>query len=58
MLANQIGEIKTERAINSALAPQAAKTERELSPEVVRALQFLYPAGGVAGGVLGGMSVN
>jgi hypothetical protein len=58
MIANQIGEIKTERAINNALSPQPAQLERQLSPETMRALQFLYPASGATGGVLGGMSAN
>lgn len=58
MIANQVGEIQTERAINNALSPAAAQPARELTPETVRALQLLFPASGVAGGVLGGSAVN
>lgn len=58
LLANQIGEIRTEQAINQALRPTPAQPARELSPEAVRALQFLLPAAGVSGGVLGGSAVN
>lgn len=57
-ISNQVGEIQTERAINGALSPQAAQPVRELSPEAMRALKLLFPAGGVTGGVLGGAAVN
>ncbi len=61
LIADKAGAMRTERAIQGALSPasgQAAQTARELSPEAVRALQLLFPAGGVAGGVLGGSAVN
>lgn len=61
LIADKAGAMRTERAISGALSPaaqQAAQPARELSPEVMRALQLLYPAGGVAGGVLGGASIN
>jgi hypothetical protein len=61
LIADRAGAMRTERAIGQALSPaagQAAQAARELSPEVLRALQLLYPAGGVAGGVLGGASIN
>lgn len=61
LIADRAGAMRTERAIGQALSPaaeQAAQSARELSPEVLRALQLLYPAGGVAGGVLGGASIN
>lgn len=57
-LANQVGEIQTERAINQALTPPATKQPTELSPQAMRALQLLFAPPGVAGGVLGGSSVN
>lgn len=60
MVANQVGEIRTEQAINQALRPPvgAEQAARQLSPEQVRALQFFFSPAGVAGGVLGGSSVN
>jgi hypothetical protein len=58
LIADKAGSMRTERAIGQALSPVATQPARELSPEVVRALQLLYPAGGVAGGVLGGASIN
>lgn len=58
MLANQVGEIQTERAIGRALSPPAAQQARELPPEAIRAMQLLFAPAGVAGGVLGGASVN
>jgi hypothetical protein len=58
-LSNHAGEIQTEQAIRQALtAQQPAQQARELSPETMRALQLLFPPAGVAGGVLGGASVN
>ncbi len=58
LIADKAGAMRTERAISEALSPAVAQPARELSPEVVRALQLLFPAGGVAGGVLGGSAVN
>jgi hypothetical protein len=58
MIANQVGEIRSERAINQALNPVPPQPPRELSPEAVRALQLFFTPAGVAGGVLGGSSVN
>lgn len=58
MLANQIGEIKTERAINNALRPPIEKPAVQPSPETLRALQFLFAPAGVAGGALAGGAVN
>lgn len=58
LIADKAGAMKTERAIGQALSPVATQPARELSPEVVRALELLFPAGGVAGGVLGGSAVN
>ncbi|WP_137921694.1 hypothetical protein [Hydrogenophaga sp. 2FB] len=58
LIADKTGAMRTERAIGQALSPAAAEPARELSPEVLRALQLLYPAGGVAGGVLGGAAIN
>lgn len=58
MIANQVGEIQTERAMNQALTPKAPNVPSELSPEAVRALQFLLTPAGVTGGVLGGSAVN
>jgi len=54
MLANQIGEIQTERAVNRALKAPLPEQEPHLPPETVRALQRLFPAIGIAGGSLGG----
>lgn len=58
LLANQAGEIRTERAINQALRPTPPQPASQLTPEQVRALQFFLTPAGVAGGVLGGASVN
>jgi hypothetical protein len=57
-LANQVGEIQTERAINQALTAPAAKEPTQLSPHAMRALQLLFAPAGVAGGALGGAAVN
>lgn len=57
-IANQVGEIRTEQAISRALSPQPAAPAPELSPEAMRALQRLFPATGVAGGILGGASLD
>lgn len=56
-LANQVGEIKTERAINSALNPALEKVPVEVSPESARRLRMLLPFAGSAGGALGGHAV-
>jgi hypothetical protein len=58
LIADKAGSMRTERAIGQALSPVPTQPARELSPEVVRALELLFPAGGVAGGVLGGSSIN
>lgn len=58
MLANQVGEIQTEKAMQQALTAPAAKEGTKLSPEAVRALQLLFSPAGVAGGVLGGSAVG
>ena len=58
LITDKAGAMRTEKAIGEALSPAAAQPGRDLSPEVMRALQFLFPAGGVAGGVLGGSAVN
>ncbi len=58
LIADKSAAMQTERAIGQALSPVATQPARELSPEVVRALELLFPAGGVAGGVLGGASIN
>lgn len=58
MVANQVGEIRTEQEINRALSAPAVKEASQLSPEQVRALQLLFTPAGVAGGVLGGASVG
>lgn len=47
MIANQVGEIKTEREIGRALSPQAPKPSADLSPEALRALRLLLPPGAV-----------
>jgi len=53
-LANQVGEIKTERSINQALNPGLEKEAVMLSPEDMRRIQLLLPAGGVLPGIAGG----
>lgn len=58
LLANQVGEIQTERSINRALSPVAEQQARELSPEAVRALQRLFPLLGTAAGSAGGAPVQ
>jgi hypothetical protein len=59
-LANQVTEIRNERAINEALRPAVggAQPPRQLTPQQVRAMQVLFPPAGVAGGVFGGAAVN
>lgn len=54
MVANQVGEIKTEREIGRALSPQAPKASAELSPEALRALRLLLPPGAVGLGAAAG----
>lgn len=62
IIANQIGEARTEGAMRRALAAQPPKQPAELSPEAMRAVQALFPllrdAGGVAGGALGGQAAQ
>lgn len=58
MIANQVGEIRTEKEINRALTAPATKQSTELPPQTVRALQLLFSPAGVAGGVLGGAAVG
>lgn len=61
MVANQIGEIQTERSINRALTPPISvpeKAAREPSPETLRAIRLLFPVAGAAGGALGGSAAK
>lgn len=57
-LANQAGEIKTEREIGRALSPQAPKPSAELSPEALRALRLLLPPGAVGLGAAVGSTAQ
>jgi hypothetical protein len=57
-VANQIGEMRTERQMNQALSGQLPAPPAELSPETMRALERLFPLPGAAGGALGGMAVQ
>lgn len=58
MVANQVGEIKTEREIGRALSPQAPKPSAELSPEALRALRLLLPPGAVGLGAAVGSTAQ
>lgn len=58
MVANQIGEIRTEQEINRALSAPAAKQATELSPEAMRTLQLLFPQIGVASGAVAGSTAR
>lgn len=62
IIANQIGEARTEGMIRRALAAQPANQPAELSPEAMRAVQALFPllrdAGGIAGGAIGGQAAQ
>ena len=57
-LANQVGEIKTEREIGRALSQQAPKPSAELSPEALRALRLLLPPGAVGLGAAVGSTAQ
>jgi hypothetical protein len=58
MVANQIGEIQTERAINQALRAPLPDQAPKLSPEQVRAIQRLFAPAGVGAGILAGSSAQ
>lgn len=58
LIADKAGAMRTQGQIDRALSPQAAQAVREAPPEVMRALQLLFPPGSVAGGVLGGSAVQ
>lgn len=55
-IANQVGEMQTERQVNQALSGQIPAPPAELSPEMVRAINRLLPLGGAAAGSLGGVA--
>jgi hypothetical protein len=59
-IANQVGEMQTERAMNQALSAKAvaAKPAAQLSPEAQRALRLLFAPAPVAAGALGGQAVQ
>lgn len=59
-IANQVGEMQTERAMNQALSAKAvtAKPPAQLSPEAQRALRLLFAPAPVAAGALGGQAVQ
>lgn len=57
-VANQIGEIRTEREIGQALSQQAPKPSAELSPEALRALRLLLPPGAVGLGAAVGSTAQ
>jgi hypothetical protein len=59
-IANQVGEIQTNRAMNRALAGQAtaANPGAQLSPEAQRAIRLLFAPTAVAGGALSGQAAN
>ena len=50
MIANQVGEINTERQINTALKAPAEKLTRELSPQAQKMLELPLKPAAVAGG--------
>lgn len=50
MIANQVGEINTERQINTALKAPAEKLARELSPQAQKLLELPLKPAAVAGG--------
>lgn len=58
LLANQVGEIRTERAINQALNPALEKVPVEVSPEAARRLRMLLPFTGAASGTLSGSAAG
>lgn len=58
MIANQAGEIRTERLINNALLPKPGEPVIELSPQVRTAIGNLRRGASQTGGLLGGASVN
>jgi hypothetical protein len=57
-VANQVGEIRTEREISQALSQQAPKPSAELSPEALRALRLLLPPGAVGLGAAVGSTAQ
>lgn len=59
-IANQVGEIQTEKAMNRALSAQAVAPNpgAQLSPEMQRALSLLFAPAAVTSGALGGQAVQ
>lgn len=59
-IANQVGEMQTERAMNRALAAKAAAPNpgTQPSPELQRALGLLFAPAPLAAGALGGQAVQ
>lgn len=59
-IANQVGEIQTNRAMNKALSAQAvaAKPGAELSPQAMSAIRLLFAPAAVSGGALAGQAAQ